>query len=301
MQYNVRGGIGTQIMQFLAAYSTNWTYENKKISEIVLNWGNYPNWMYNKEQQGNHLVDVNYIARVFHPDTLPTISNTIGTGKTNFFDMQTAEHMIKNRDRLIRSFPIFAPLSRGYGYKLPHQEKMYKNINKSLIMHTRTKDRQTLTLEQYIFIWKYNSVFNDVKSQTMRWSKDETAPDYHANKKYIIGDNEDFMRKIMSENYEHSYMSKDSKKTFDGKVSRVGNDPNSPDKDFLTIAHGKENVVFSGFTTFTLAAAFLNEDSFFKIVRGKDKFAGGINNIDWEVMDYFESTMSNLKYLDISI
>jgi len=256
MQYNVRGGIGTQIMQFLAAYSTNWTYENKKISEIVLNWGNYPNWMYNKEQQGNHLVDVNYLARVFHSNTLPTISNTIGTGKTNFFDMQTAEHMIKNRDRLIRSFPIFAPLSRGYGYKLPHQEKMYKNINKSLIMHTRTKDRQTLELEEYVAMWKIHF------SGEM--------------KKYIIGDDESFMKKIAPENF-------------------TGNDPNDPSKDFLTIAHGKENVVISGFTTFTLAAAFLNEDSFFKIIRGKDEFAGGINNIDWEVMDYFESAMSNLN------
>ena len=60
MDYHVRGGIGTQIMQFLAANALAWE-NNSNVDKIILNWGYYPNWMYDDSKRGNHLVDVNYL------------------------------------------------------------------------------------------------------------------------------------------------------------------------------------------------------------------------------------------------
>lgn len=255
MDYHVRGGIGTQIMQFLAANALAWE-NNSNVDKIILNWGYYPNWMYDDSKRGNHLVDVNYLQEVFQYIQLPKFESVQGQNKTNFFDIDIAKLMIKYRDRLTRAFPTFVPLEKA---QFPFQRKVFVDINNSMIMHTRGKDRPNLTYEEYNLIWKYNS---------------------HRDQKYIIGDDKELMQKIAS-----SYL--------------LDNDSRNPSQDFLTLVYGKNNMVFSGFTTFTLAAAFLNEDSYFKIVRGQDKYAGGINNLDWKTMDYFESKMNNLTYLDL--
>mgnify|MGYP003110717285 CR=1 FL=1 len=258
MDYHVRGGIGTQIMQFLAANSIAWE-NNEKVEKIILNWGHYPNWMYDDSKRGNHLVDVNYLQEVFQHIQLPKFESIQGQNKTNFFHTPIAELMIKHRDRLIRAFPIFFPIELG---QFPFQRKNYEMINDSMILHVRGKDRPNLTQEEYSSIWKLNSKEG----------------------KYIIGDDEELIKKVAGSN---SYC--------------LGNDSANPSEDFLTLAYGENNIVFSGFTTFTFAAAFLNQNSSFKIVRGRDKFSGGINNKDWDAMDYFESEMKNLKFLDIVV
>ena len=83
MDYHVRGGIGTQVMQFLAANSIAWE-NNEKVEKIILNWGHYPNWMYDDSKRGNHLVDVNYIQEVFQHIQLPKFESIQGQNKTNF-------------------------------------------------------------------------------------------------------------------------------------------------------------------------------------------------------------------------
>ena len=84
MDYHVRGGIGTQVMQFLAANSIAWE-NNEKVEKIILNWGHYPNWMYDDSKRGNHLVDVNYIQEVFQHIQLPKFESIQGQNKTIFW------------------------------------------------------------------------------------------------------------------------------------------------------------------------------------------------------------------------
>ena len=58
--------------------------------------------------------------------------------------------------------PTFVPLEKA---QFPFQRKVFVDINNSMIMHTRGKDRPNLTYEEYNLIWKYNSHRDELLNQ----------------------------------------------------------------------------------------------------------------------------------------
>ena len=135
-QYNIRGGLGTQVLQFVNVYADALEkgLTDEKL-EITLNFGNYDDWFYSNP--GNHIVDLDFLSLLFDYEPFPNIKNTIGTNKSNCFNINSATKMVKYREEIInlmnfRSYP-FVP------------------FNKEYVIHTRTKDRQLISKKEYIY------------------------------------------------------------------------------------------------------------------------------------------------------
>ena len=162
--YNIRGGLGTQVLQFVNVYADalNKGLTNEKL-EITLNFGNYDKWFYTNP--GNHIVDLDFLSALFDFSPFPIIKNKIGTHKSNCFNMKSAMNMVKYRETIIDLMKF-----RSYSF-VP--------FNKEYVLHTRTKDRQLISRKEYIeYIGNFDS------SQCG----------------YIIGDDSTFCESLVSSN-----------------------------------------------------------------------------------------------------
>ena len=83
--YNIRGGLGTQVLQFVNVYADALEkgLTDERL-EITLNFGNYDDWFYSNP--GNHIVDLDFISLLFDFEPFPNIKNKIGTNKSNCFN-----------------------------------------------------------------------------------------------------------------------------------------------------------------------------------------------------------------------
>ena len=75
--YNIRGGLGTQVLQFVNVYADalNKGLTDERL-EITLNFGNYDKWFYTNP--GNHTVDLDFLSALFDFSPFPIIKNKIG-------------------------------------------------------------------------------------------------------------------------------------------------------------------------------------------------------------------------------
>ena len=162
--YNIRGGLGTQVLQFVNVYADalNKGLTDEKL-EITLNFGNYDKWFYTNP--GNHTVDLDFLSALFDFSPFPIIKNKIGTHKSNCFNMKSAKNMVKYRETIVDLLKLrsqsFVPFSKEY------------------VVHTRTKDRQLISTKEYI-----ESIGNFDSSQCG----------------YIIGDDSTFCKSLVSTN-----------------------------------------------------------------------------------------------------
>tara|TARA_R110000850_G_scaffold5483_4_gene22695 strand:+ start:547 stop:1293 length:747 start_codon:yes stop_codon:yes gene_type:complete len=134
--YNIRGGLGTQVLQFVNVYAD--ALEKGLTDdrlEITLNFGNYDDWFYSNP--GNHIVDLDFISLLFDFEPFPNIKNKIGTNKSNCFNKKSAINMVKYRDKII-------DLMKFKSYSFTPFDKEY-------VLHTRTKDRQLISRNEYIY------------------------------------------------------------------------------------------------------------------------------------------------------
>ena len=115
--YNIRGGLGTQVLQFVNVYADALEkgLTDERL-EITLNFGNYDDWFYSNP--GNHIVDLDFLSLLFDYEPFPNIKNTIGTNKSNCFNINSAINMVKYREKIIdlmkfKSYP-FVPFDKEY-------------------------------------------------------------------------------------------------------------------------------------------------------------------------------------------
>ena len=84
--YNIRGGLGTQVLQFVNVYAD--ALEKGLTDdrlEITLNFGNYDDWFYSNP--GNHIVDLDFISLLFDFEPFPNYRN---------LSLILSHHLIKN-------------------------------------------------------------------------------------------------------------------------------------------------------------------------------------------------------------
>ena len=149
IHYNIRGGLGTQVLQFVNVYSE--ILEKGLIDEelyITLNFGNYDDWFYSNP--GNHIVDLDFLSLVFDYESFPNIRSRVGTNKFNCFNIKSAIRMTKYRDIIIDLMKF--------------RVHSFNTFNKEYVIHTRTKDRQLISRKDYI---QYIDKFNSTQSGTI--------------------------------------------------------------------------------------------------------------------------------------
>jgi len=133
--YNIRGGLGTQVLQFVNVYADALEkgLTDERL-EITLNFGNYDKWFYTNP--GNHIVDLDFLSLLFDYKSFPTIKHKTGTDKSNCFNIKSAINMVKYRKKIIDLMEF-----RSHSF-IP--------FNTEYVIHTRTKDRQLISRKGYI-------------------------------------------------------------------------------------------------------------------------------------------------------
>ena len=126
LTYNIRGGLGTQLLNLMAAYGDAFD-QDSDIEKIVLNFFNYP--------KGLREVNIDFISKIIkHYLKVETKS---GTDKFAIFNKDRIENVKKHIDKIRRVMPI----------KLNDMKPIAETI-----LHVRQLDRPLVSINTYIDI-----------------------------------------------------------------------------------------------------------------------------------------------------
>ena len=123
LTYQIRGGLGTQVLNLMAAYGDAFD-KGQDIKKVVLNFYNYP--------PGLREVNINFLSQVLlHKFDVET---TNGTDKFPIFNEERIKKVHKHIDRIRQVIPVVKPNQKPAG--MP-------------IMHVRQIDRPLVPLSTY--------------------------------------------------------------------------------------------------------------------------------------------------------
>ena len=123
LTYNIRGGLGTQLLNLMAAYADAFD-QDSDIEEIVLNFFNYP--------KGLREVNINFISKIINTDI--EISIIDGTKKFPIFN----QSIIKKVNKFIEKIRIKMPV-----------KKTDQKPSGCPIIHVRQLDRPLVPVQTY--------------------------------------------------------------------------------------------------------------------------------------------------------
>ena len=126
LTYNIRGGLGTQLLNLMAAYGDAFE-KGKDIEKIVLNFFNYPD--------GLREVNIDFISKTIEHHL--KVETKSGTDKFAIFNKDRIENVKKHIDKIRRVMPI----------KLNDMKPIAETI-----LHVRQLDRPLVSVNTYIDI-----------------------------------------------------------------------------------------------------------------------------------------------------
>ena len=126
LTYQIRGGLGTQILNLMAAYGDAFE-KGKDIEKIVLNFFNYPD--------GLREVNIDFISKTI--EHYLKVETKSGTDKFAIFNKDRIENVKKHIDKIRRVMPI----------KLNDMKPIAETI-----LHVRQLDRPLVSINTYIDI-----------------------------------------------------------------------------------------------------------------------------------------------------
>ena len=126
LTYQIRGGLGTQLLNLMAAYGDAFE-KGKDIEKIVLNFFNYPD--------GLREVNIDFISKTI--EHYLKVETKSGTDKFAIFNKDRIENVKKHIDKLRRVMPI----------KLNDMKPIAETI-----LHVRQLDRPLVSINTYIDI-----------------------------------------------------------------------------------------------------------------------------------------------------
>ena len=89
LTYNIRGGLGTQLLNLMAAYGDAFDKDND-IEKIVLNFFNYP--------KGLREINIDFISKIINTEI--KIDTTDGTNKFPIFNQERIRTVHKFIDKI---------------------------------------------------------------------------------------------------------------------------------------------------------------------------------------------------------
>ena len=126
LTYQIRGGLGTQLLNLMAAYGDAFA-KDKDIEKIVLNFFNYPD--------GLREVNIDFISKTIEHHL--KVETKSGTEKFAIFDKGRIENVKKHIHKIRRAMPI----------KLNDMKPIAETI-----LHVRQLDRPLVSVNTYIDI-----------------------------------------------------------------------------------------------------------------------------------------------------
>ena len=126
LTYQIRGGLGTQLLNLMAAYGDA-SEKGKDIEKIVLNFFNYPD--------GLREVNIDFISKTI--EHYLKVETKSGTDKFAIFNKDRIENVKKHIDKIRRSMPV----------KLNDMKPIAETI-----LHVRQLDRPLVSINTYIDI-----------------------------------------------------------------------------------------------------------------------------------------------------
>lgn len=126
LTYQIRGGLGTQLLNLMAAYGDAFD-KGKDIEKIVLNFFNYPD--------GLREVNIDFISKTIEHHL--KVETKSGTEKFAIFNKDRIENVKKHIDKIRRAMPI----------KLNDMKPIAETI-----LHVRQLDRPLVSVNTYIDI-----------------------------------------------------------------------------------------------------------------------------------------------------
>ena len=126
LTYQIRGGLGTQLLNLMAAYGDAFA-KDKDIEKIVLNFFNYPD--------GLREVNIDFISKTIEHHL--KVETKSGTEKFAIFDEGRIENVKKHIHKIRRAMPI----------KLNDMKPIAETI-----LHVRQLDRPLVSVNTYIDI-----------------------------------------------------------------------------------------------------------------------------------------------------
>ena len=126
LTYQIRGGLGTQLLNLMAAYGDAFE-KGKDIEKIVLNFFNYPD--------GLREVNIDFISKTIEHHL--KVETKSGTDKFAIFNKDRIENVKKHIDKIRRVMPI----------KLNDMKPIAETI-----LHVRQLDRPLVSINTYIDI-----------------------------------------------------------------------------------------------------------------------------------------------------
>ena len=126
LTYQIRGGLGTQLLNLMAAYGDAFE-KGKDIEKIVLNFFNYPD--------GLREVNIDFISKTI--EHYLKVETKSGTDKFAIFNKDRIENVKKHIDKIRRVMPI----------KLNDMKPIAETI-----LHVRQLDRPLVSVNTYIDI-----------------------------------------------------------------------------------------------------------------------------------------------------
>ena len=126
LTYQIRGGLGTQLLNLMAAYGDAFE-KGKDIEKIVLNFFNYPD--------GLREVNIDFISKTI--EHYLKVETKSGTDKFAIFNKDRIENVKKHIDKIRRVMPI----------KLNDMKPIAETI-----LHVRQLDRPLVSINTYIDI-----------------------------------------------------------------------------------------------------------------------------------------------------
>ena len=126
LTYQIRGGLGTQLLNLMAAYGDAFE-KGKDIEKIVLNFFNYPD--------GLREVNIDFISKTIEHHL--KVETKSGTDKFAIFNKDRIENVKKHIDKIRRVMPI----------KLNDMKPIAETI-----LHVRQLDRPLVSVNTYIDI-----------------------------------------------------------------------------------------------------------------------------------------------------
>ena len=126
LTYQIRGGLGTQLLNLMAAYGDDFE-KGKDIEKIVLNFFNYPD--------GLREVNIDFISKTI--EHYLKVETKSGTDKFAIFNKDRIENVKKHIHKIRRSMPI----------KLNDMKPIAETI-----LHVRQLDRPLVSVNTYIDI-----------------------------------------------------------------------------------------------------------------------------------------------------
>lgn len=126
LTYQIRGGLGTQLLNLMAAYGDAFE-KGKDIEKIVLNFFNYPD--------GLREVNIDFISKTI--EHYLKVETKSGTDKFAIFNKDRIENVKKHIHKIRRSMPV----------KLNDMKPIAETI-----LHVRQLDRPLVSVNTYIDI-----------------------------------------------------------------------------------------------------------------------------------------------------